>query len=87
MREIPIWNADGRDISNAMFLAEGENIQRTAKNVIQGGNLSPYLVSTNKNLLALLKAVVSSAEKVFPIPSVKEDTLLGWCESIYCCSC
>lgn len=68
MREISVWNADGRDISSAMFIAEGENIQRTAKNVIQGGNLSPDLVCTNKNLLALLKADVSSAEKSFPFP-------------------
>lgn len=75
MREISVWNADGRDISKAMFIAEGENIQRTAKNVIQRGNLSPDLVCTNKNLLALLKADESSAKKVFPIPSVKEDAL------------
>lgn len=87
MREISVWNADGRDISNAMFIAEGENIQKTAKNVIQGGNLSPDLVCTNKNLLALLIADVASAGKVFPVPSVKEDTLFGWCESMYCCSC
>lgn len=61
MREISVWNADGQDTSSAMFITEGENIQRTAKNVIQGGNLSPDPVCTNKNLLALLKA--SSAEK------------------------
>jgi len=46
-----------------MFLAEGENIQKIAKNVTQGGNLSPDLICTNKSLLALLTADRSSAGK------------------------
>lgn len=56
-------NTDGQNTSKAIVIAEGENTQKTAKNVIQGGNLSPDLVCTNKSLLALLKADVSSAGK------------------------
>lgn len=51
-----------------MFITEGENMQKTAKNVIQGGNLSQDFVCTNKSLLALLNAGMSSAGKPFPFP-------------------
>lgn len=51
-----------------MFIAWGENVQKTAKNLIQRGNLSQDFVCTNESLLALLNADTSSAGKPFPFP-------------------
>lgn len=60
-----------------MFIAEGENRQKTAKNVIQGGNLSQDFVCTNKSLLALLNADVSLAGKPFSF-AVRHTLQLMW---------